>query len=704
MPEIRYELTADTAGFTSGIAGAKAAMMGATKAAGLLASGILAAGAAMVSFIEDTSNLVDELNTLAGVSGLSIDTVNGLRLAANAAGKDLKDLVPQDLSTRILKAFDGSKKAAKGFDDLGVSVKDANGNLRSADAVFRDTLDAILSIEDPTMRAALSTQALGAQGAQALTAFGDVDDLETFVELGRQFGTDVGPGAVDSAGAWIKATSELSLAFEEAGAELFKAFGVGGFLTDLVRNFALGFNFISATFTSMIEDMITNLNVVGTAFGKLFRGDFKGAAQSLSEDFIFIGEALDNGFTKGFKSSFNFWKLQQQEAPKAEKAIRTGVTQGMKDAERAAKDLTKAIADVGKANDKLAGIAASRQSVMLTAEEKAHDAFQRTELAILAEKERLEELGATGIDVSLELAQAKQAEIENKAALEFELSRIVAAEQAKRLAEEERIANERLADIERLKDSAAEIEAERTAIEQEQQAIRAAGYAELNSLIQDGITATTTLVIDSASAEGDAIRERIAAEEEILAVKGKENKANRKNARARIRQLDAELEAQQGVVNRAFGLQKAAAISQIAINAAQSIVALLPFFAFAGPGAPALAAGVVTPVAVLQASVVGSQKPPKLHDGTGNVDEVLAALRSGESVLNQRGSEAVGRARVDAANRGEPIGGASINQIVFQGRVLDSMMSRTIASGGRTQRLIAKGRPPAGTLDPFGGQ
>ena len=156
-------------------------------------------------------------------------------------------------------------------------------------------------------------------------------------------------------------------------------------------------------------------------------------------------------------------------------------------------------------------------------------------------------------------------------------------------------------------------------------------------------------------------------------------------------------------IKRTFAAQQGLALASIAMDSARAILSLIPSFSFLGPGAPLAAAGVVTPAAAIQTAVVLSQKPPKFHDGTANVDEVLATLKADEAVLNQRGAESIGRERIDRANRGEPIGGGMISQIVFQGRVLDEMMSQVLQGGGPSSRIIGAGRPPAGTLDPYGG-
>ena len=167
--------------------------------------------------------------------------------------------------------------------------------------------------------------------------------------------------------------------------------------------------------------------------------------------------------------------------------------------------------------------------------------------------------------------------------------------------------------------------------------------------------------------------------------------------------IRAELKEKQKAAKTAFALNQSASVASIIVDAARSILALVPAFAFLGPGAPVAAAAVVAPMAAIQTATVLGQAPPTVHDGVANVDEVLATLRSGEAVANQRGAESIGRDNIERANRGEPLGIAPIQQIVFQRRVIDQMVATTIEAGGRTQRLLAADRPPPSTADPFGG-
>ena len=111
MPTIEYKVTADTAQFDSSIKASQGSLKAATKAAAALVAGVVALGAAYISLVEDIVATTDEINTLSRATGLSRESINGLRLAAIASGKSLKDIVPKNLAKNMLAARDGSNDA-----------------------------------------------------------------------------------------------------------------------------------------------------------------------------------------------------------------------------------------------------------------------------------------------------------------------------------------------------------------------------------------------------------------------------------------------------------------------------------------------------------------------------------------------------------------------------------------------------------------
>ena len=181
-----------------------------------VATGFAAAGAAAVALANDVTDTIDRLNTIATNSGLAVETVAGLEAVAKASGKELRNLIPRDLPKRIAEAAEGSGAAVKGFERLGVSVTDASGNLKSADTVLRETIDALSAVEDPTLKAAAAQEIFGARAQELTSALSDSGDLEAWIDFSRTYGTDVGPEAQRVTQQWQRSMAIFSAALQGA--------------------------------------------------------------------------------------------------------------------------------------------------------------------------------------------------------------------------------------------------------------------------------------------------------------------------------------------------------------------------------------------------------------------------------------------------------------------------------------------------------
>ena len=161
----------------------------------------LAAGAAAVAVLAFGKHLADMSNQLVDAStktGVSVDTLSGLRLAAEGAGVTFTELelglvkLPQ----LMLKASEGSKSAKKAFESLGVqTTKTVDGfqQLRSADDVLKDVFTSLQNIESAEEKAARAAEIFGRTAGPKFIQSGAIDNLEAFVGLAKDFGVDSGP-------------------------------------------------------------------------------------------------------------------------------------------------------------------------------------------------------------------------------------------------------------------------------------------------------------------------------------------------------------------------------------------------------------------------------------------------------------------------------------------------------------------------------
>lgn len=148
---------------------AVAAMEAVVAATAAVATAIGAAAGALVECTLAAGDYADEINTASMVTGLSTDKIQELQYAA-----ELVDTSFETISSSMQKnlksmssAADGTGAAAEAYAQLGVSVTDADGNLRDSEEVYWELIDALGNVSDETERDLLAMQLLG-KGAREL--------------------------------------------------------------------------------------------------------------------------------------------------------------------------------------------------------------------------------------------------------------------------------------------------------------------------------------------------------------------------------------------------------------------------------------------------------------------------------------------------------------------------------------------------------
>lgn len=105
----------------------------------------------------------DDINTMSKVYGIGTQELQKYAASAALVDVDLETITKSHV--KLTKAIDGAKEGtganAEAFEQLGVAIKDADGNLRSADEVWNDTIKALGQVTDETERDALAMQLMG---------------------------------------------------------------------------------------------------------------------------------------------------------------------------------------------------------------------------------------------------------------------------------------------------------------------------------------------------------------------------------------------------------------------------------------------------------------------------------------------------------------------------------------------------------------
>lgn len=162
-----------TTGHTEALKTALAGVGAIAKAAAAAALAVAAAAAATVTAIAglvfSSAEAADKLQDLSAQTGISVESLQEMEYIGGQVGVSLDTIT--GAQARLVRSMsagrDGTGDQAKAFAELGVSVTDAQGNLRSTQDVFKDTIDALGKIQNPAERDALSMSLFG-KSAQEL--------------------------------------------------------------------------------------------------------------------------------------------------------------------------------------------------------------------------------------------------------------------------------------------------------------------------------------------------------------------------------------------------------------------------------------------------------------------------------------------------------------------------------------------------------
>lgn len=173
------------------------------------------------------------------------------------------------------------------------------------------------------------------------------------------------------------------------------------------------------------------------------------------------------------------------------------------------------------------------------------------------------------------------------------------------------------------------------------------------------------------------------------------------------RTADARIAIMEREALKAFKINKATSIAAATVKAAETVIALMPAFAFLGPGAPIAAAAVATAALATQIAVIEAQEPPSFAAGglvadriDGDHTPILASPTEG--IVSARGMSTLGRDGLEAVNAGRGMSTeviVSLDRQIIAGAVADVLSSdrqvraqvRAI-SGARTGQALPYGR------------
>lgn len=181
-----------------------------------------AVGGALLKMGYDTVQSADELATLSKQTGISVEELQKMKYAS-----ELVDVSVEDITGALRKMKPKMTENNKVFQELGVSVTNADGSLRDATDVFYDSIAALSKISNETERDQMAMQLFGKSadelagiiddGGAALKQYG-----QEAADAGLILSTETVGALADTSDEIEKVKADMTGTMAEVGADLAK--------------------------------------------------------------------------------------------------------------------------------------------------------------------------------------------------------------------------------------------------------------------------------------------------------------------------------------------------------------------------------------------------------------------------------------------------------------------------------------------------
>lgn len=152
----------------------------------------------LVSHTMQAGDRVDKMSQKIGMSRQSFQEWDYI-MSQNGSSVDTLQMGYKKLASQMDGVRKGSKESTQLFNKLGVSVKDNNGQLRSQEAVFNDTVRALQRIKNPSEKAIMANKLFGKSALELMPLLNQTaDSTDNLRKKANDLGMVMSDEAVDA--------------------------------------------------------------------------------------------------------------------------------------------------------------------------------------------------------------------------------------------------------------------------------------------------------------------------------------------------------------------------------------------------------------------------------------------------------------------------------------------------------------------------
>lgn len=181
-----------------------------------VATAVVAVGKKINDIMNQSLQYADQIGETANKLGVATETIGEMSYVATQTGTTL-ERVSSSMSMLYMRAQRGQEI----FEELGVSVKDTNGNFKAMDDLFFETIGVLNQFEDENEKSAYMVELMG-RGAVELGEIlrKDTEELNAMRKEAHELGIVINQETADFAGSWFDKIDQVKLQGQSALASI----------------------------------------------------------------------------------------------------------------------------------------------------------------------------------------------------------------------------------------------------------------------------------------------------------------------------------------------------------------------------------------------------------------------------------------------------------------------------------------------------
>jgi len=212
---------------TKGLKGVGSVAGGVTKGVAKVGLAATAAATALAALVKVNVDFMDKLGKTANKLGIEVEFLQAMRFAAEQTGVKVEalDMGLQRFIRRAAEAAKGTGESKRAFEQLGIQLKDNDGNLRDIRDILFDVADGLENTKDSGERVRLAFKFFDSEGVSLVSTLKEgADGLREFEQQAENLGIIISKQSIAKAEMFADSLNVLKKQIQAITANVSAAF------------------------------------------------------------------------------------------------------------------------------------------------------------------------------------------------------------------------------------------------------------------------------------------------------------------------------------------------------------------------------------------------------------------------------------------------------------------------------------------------